>query len=825
MKFPDILKSYLPKKEEKTEYFFSLYLDRDAAAVAAWHLDSTGLPHVDSFAHAVLADDSWEAKIQVVDRLLSAAEDKVGVLKAITKTVFGIPGTYLTDDGNIADEIRPHLKKMSRLLELEPVGFVPLSQAIAFSLKKEEGIPPSVILLGCSGVSAHMSLFRVGQLTHQESFTVTEDPATDVEVIVKKHQDGEVLPSRILLYGGNATKVEDIRSKLLKHPWPTKANFLHFPKIEVISVEPLLTAVSLAGASELAHDLGESPDVAESEDAGEVSTVVAQPTLGKSSEASSLDADDDSEKTESIDDAHLETHGDEADEEVESIEGDSTLEAELVTPAPDQDAEGVTNDDDDSEDNEEDSEEDADDEEELEDGIIEQEPAHDDVANVQMVTPESLGFSDADVLEQPSRLPLNAAAHASTVTQNKARMNVPKFSLPTFSFSGLSTMHEFISKLPKLHGKMLSAIGAVLLLIIIGILMYRTIPRATVTVLVASQTIDESTTLSVDPGATSSDPEKKIVPGKTEEQSLSGEKTAAVSGKKNIGDQAKGSVTIYNKITSSKSLTKGTTLSGGGVAFTLDSDVSVASASESIGSITFGKTTANVTAKEIGTAGNVPSSTEFTFSGISSAQLSARNDAAFTGGTSKQVTVVSRADQDAIVKALTEDLVTKAKQQLQSQTGGAHLIDGTIKTEVTEKVFSAELDEEAKELNGKVTVKVSGISFEDGDIKAALLPRIEQKIPAGYTLAPEQTKIESSNVTVKKDKSISMTAKLQAVALPTIDAESLKKQLAGKDVKTATEILKGTRGVSGAEFRFVMSPTKNRLPYTSGNITISVMVQ
>ena len=136
-------------------------------------------------------------------------------------------------------------------------------------------------------------------------------------------------------------------------------------------------------------------------------------------------------------------------------------------------------------------------------------------------------------------------------------------------------------------------------------------------------------------------------------------------------------MTVYNKVTSGKTFPKGTQLTTNSIAFTLDSDVSIASASESIGSITFGKATANVTAKDIGPNGNVTGSSEFTFSGISGNQISARNEAAFTGGNSKQVTVVSRADQDALVKALTTDLVAQAKQQLLTVAGGERLIDAT----------------------------------------------------------------------------------------------------------------------------------------------------
>ena len=101
-----------------------------------------------------------------------------------------------------------------------------------------------------------------------------------------------------------------------------------------------------------------------------------------------------------------------------------------------------------------------------------------------------------------------------------------------------------------------------------------------------------------------------------------------------------------------------------GISFSLDEEVKIASASESIGSITFGKKDAAITAINIGTEGNIAASSEFSVKDISPTSVSGRNDAALTGGVSREVTVVSRADYDGAVKTLTDEIVSKAKAQL-----------------------------------------------------------------------------------------------------------------------------------------------------------------
>lgn len=780
MKLAQVFSGLLGTKEEAKDYYFSLYLDADAAAVAVWSLDA-GSPKVSSFAHALVSEDTWEARTHVIDRLLSAAEDKVGVSTAITKTVFGLPGGYLTAEGNIRNEVRPQLKKLSNMLELTPVGFVPLSSAIAFSLKKEEGVPPSVILIGCSSRRAQVTLYRVGQVAHEDVIDVA-DPAASLEAVLKAHQDGDVLPSRILLYGGNTSLLEEVRSTLLKHPWPTRTNFLHFPKIELVTLESLLVSVSLAGASELSQEFGEQ------EEAGATETVVAQPTRPTTPPSAELSGED------------LDY------EDVEEGEGDEVVGGE--------DAKGEEEEL--TKDTSEDDGERSEDLPEEPEGASAQQDA-DEIENIQMVTPESLGFTEVDVSRNAD------SPRGEDTSKPSASLAAKAFSLPKVSLS-FPSLSALAGRLPIRGIRLPFLLGGVALIGILAGLFYA-LPSVTVTVLVASQSLEEAEALVVDPDASVADAASKTIPGRRIEQSVSGEKTITVSGKKNVGDPAKGTVTIYNKVTAGRTLPKGTVLTAGGVSFTLDSDVPIASASESIGSITFGKATATVTARDIGPNGNLPAGSEFTFPTISSSIVSARNESAMTGGTSKQVTVVSRADQDALVKALTEELVAKAKEQLKSAAAGEILIDQTVKTEVVEKVFNAELGEEATSLNGKVTVKVTGVTVSDANVKAALMPLIERNVPAGYKLAPEQTSVSTGNVAVKKDGTITLRATLTAVALPMIDAAAIRGKLAGQSVEKASAMLKQIPGVAAAEYRFSFTPFQSHLPLNKRNITVTIAVQ
>lgn len=731
MKFPDALSSFLGKKEEQKNLFFSLFIDTDAVACAAWFVSAPGIPKIVSFAHGKVSQDSWEARTQVIDRLISACEEKAHVTADIQKTVFGMPGVYLTREGNIISTIRPHLKKLTTMLELSPVGFVPLAQALAYTYKKEEGIPASIILVGCSGTQGTLTVFRVGKLVGEEIIHIEDDPALAIENALKNYQDSDVLPSRILLYGGDEALLDIVKGKLLKHPWPTRANFLHFPKIESLSTEKLLEAVSLSGASELSADMGVFD---EGDISAEAVSAVAQPTRAPS--------------------------------EVK-VEDDGTLESEQVEP----EYEG-----------EEEEEE----------------------SNIHVVSPEALGFERQDIVESPKA--------------------PPPPSLPRFS---MDSIRAVISRVPKPKGIIVPIVAcSIIIALVVGLGIYF-IPHAVVTIIESPVSVSESSVVTVDPVATVADATTKTLPGHTQEKSITGEKTSTVTGKKKVGDPARGTVTIYNKVTQEKTFKKGSILQTKGLSFTLDDDVNIASASISISgdSLTFGKKIIAVTAVEIGADSNVPAQTEFTFKDVNSSIASARNDEVFSGGASRTVTVVTRADYDAMVQVLTDELVGKAKAELAGQIGAERLIEQTVKTTVSEKVFDQELDQEAKELHGKVTITVSGISISDEDVKALLTSLVSAKVPAGYVLSQSETEVTTSGIQVKKDGKLTLTATLKSVALPHIDTVGLLKQLAGQDVKSASVILKKTNGVAGAEFRFTLSLTQSRLPINANNITLMTSVQ
>ena len=716
MKLPAVFGDVFGKKEEKKEVFASLLLDMEYVAAALWEMGGNGVPHILSTATETCSADTWEDRLNAIDDALAAVEDKAGTTE-YAKTVLGLPSTYLTQSGEIAKEVRMEIKNITKELALKPIGFVSIHQALMYQLKKDEGVPPSVILLGLSHHSLSLSLYKVGELAAQKTVTITGDIAIQVEEVLKEFKDLEVLPARILLYGHDGKDLNETKSDLLKYPWTTRVNFLHFPKIEIVTPEEVVKAISLAGASELASEMNEEPIESE---------VIPKNIPEKNNEMLNVQSD---------------SEGDEIEE------GEEIVEEEKI-----------------------------------------EEP------NVVVVDPSRFGFKKSvDVLEE-----VDPRIKSGDV---KKRFVLPKITLPKINIGGLP-----------------SKIGIGVVVILLGLFLYWAIPHATVTVLESPKSISDSQAITINPTATVVDAATKIIPGKKQEQSVSEDKTIAVTGKKNVGDPAKGLVTLYNKTLNAQTLSKGAILSAGSLAFTLDVDVSIASASEDLGGRTYGKATVAVTASQIGANSNVASSTTFAVKGFSTDEMTGNNAIAFAGGSSKEISVVSRADEDALVAAAQKDLVDQAKQKLT-------VIEDTIQTTVTQKSFAQELDQQASQLSGKVTVTVSGISYSDDDIKTLLKAFIAKDIPQGFTLSESRTQVSLTKVVVKKDGTITATASIKTDAVPTLDLAAIRKNLAGKTIVNAEKYLHTLQGVAGMEVSFGMNFGKSRLPINAKNISIKFAIQ
>lgn len=370
--------------------------------------------------------------------------------------------------------------------------------------------------------------------------------------------------------------------------------------------------------------------------------------------------------------------------------------------------------------------------------------------------------------------------------------NLPKFSLPKIS-------------LPKFRFNLAIPVLALLLLIVGLTTAVYFVPKVKTIVHLSVKSFDKEMDITA--------------PGQGLEVSEIGTKKGVVTGKKLVGDKAKGTVTIYSA-SAAKTFPEGTLLtSPEGLKFTLDQDTPVASASDFL---TPSTAIAKVTAVEISDKYNLTANTKFTVG--SSASYLAKNESAFSGGNSHQATVVAKEDQTRLMATLSAELTTKAQNDLQTKlSSGQSLLPNAVTFQVAKKKFSKDVDQEADTVNLDLTLDFKGVVISKDEAVAKFKEKFSGEIPAGYDLLSDQANLEIKTTKQDKTGNLILTSRLTAKLLPQMDKEQIIKNISGKSIKEATKIIMSVTGVNTVDFevspKFFQPVINLFLPWRPGAIT------
>lgn len=338
-------------------------------------------------------------------------------------------------------------------------------------------------------------------------------------------------------------------------------------------------------------------------------------------------------------------------------------------------------------------------------------------------------------------------------------------------------------------------IGAFLLLASGLFALYWNVPKATVTLLLTPEPLERDMQVVIQEGA-QLDVGAKVIPGTLLSLTQKASKRRVASGQKTIGDPARGEVTIFNKSTVLRKLAKGTILTaqGGGPLFQLQSDIDVASQSATVNAdetvtLTPGKAKAEIVAQDIGDRGNVPTGTEFSVGSVPIEVLKAKNGANFSGGSSHQASVVTKADHDTLITDLSREMLEKDTSDLKGKLSeGNVLLPQAVRQAVVVKAFDQDVDKEASDVTLTLETKTEAIVFADRDLRELLRQSVANAVPQGFELlthevepTTEVAKIEGGRVTLR----VHFTANL----LPTIEDSQVRQAIAGKKPEAAREIL------------------------------------
>ncbi|HLB60298.1 MAG TPA: hypothetical protein VJL83_01695 [Patescibacteria group bacterium] len=702
-----------------------------------------------------------------------AIVDVVGGLP-VQNVILGVPDHYI-DNNELKESFQPSIQAILERTHLTPIGFVPIREAIMHALEAEYETPQTVLLLGLEGDKLSLSLYRVGILKRITSVPRTGNLIQDFEKALDSFAEEEIFPSKIILYN-EGKELDQIKEKLLSYPWQKNDKFLHVPKIIPLPWDYSIRAIVHAGLSVQA---GQS--------------IPADLTVA----ASSLPKDEQTEKTAD----HFPPSSDE-----QPIADQPPVQPPIASEQDEEDNLGFVTDVDIA-DEEKNTMKQEEPEEEAHPSSMHHAPAKDEP-----VPPTETAPIYADTPFAPE----TAAPDIKTRAPEKRRSLLPMISLP----------HSLTVPNPQ------QIIPLAAALFILGVSTAGAAywyPHTTVELIVQPESLEKEVTITVNTASSEPDIASEQIPGNVYSTTVSQTKTAPATGTKTTGEKAKGDVIVYNKSTSEKILKKGTVLAATSeVSFTLDGDVAVASASDTGESLEYGKEKVSVIASRIGPAGNVKGDTEFAVADFPKTTLLAKNDAAFSGGSEREITVVSAEDQKSLLAALIEELSNEAKDKLASQIPeDEEELDESLNENVVEKRFDSDVGDESEQLTLDLTLEFSQISVKKTHIDQFLSAYVAEGIPEGYELSPEKSSFAVSEPEKSDENTFTFTALYHGVLFPTIDTESLPgtftnltvDELDGK-VQNMTQ--NNIIGYALRETR-TLPFFSNRLPMNKNNITVTLV--
>ena len=437
--------------------------------------------------------------------------------------------------------------------------------------------------------------------------------------------------------------------------------------------------------------------------------------------------------------------------------------------------------------------------------------------------PDEFGFIEGDILEKESEEE-DEEPKQPTLLEEPKEIEIPKQQTtqisqedqvektPQSKRAGIFDQIFTLSWLEKITS-IFSAKGApkklaILLVVLLAIFLAAslilglTITKAQINLQVKSEPQEENFSATIIDGSQTNTDEKQIA-GTRVSASASGSQKGVPTGKKIVGNSAKGDVTVFNWTGTPKKFSEGTEIiSKDGFKFTFDDEIEATSASKpSASQLSPGKALAKVTAEDVGTDYNLGANKDFTFTQFDELFYSAQNDNAFTGGDEKEITVVSQSDTDKLAKSLTTELTDKAIQSLKSANPDKVINDSAISTEVTRKQFDKNVDDEATLFNLDMEVSASVITYEQSQLNDFLANIASQDAPPNLVAKPENIQILSQNSKTSKG-TLYLTGRFRANLIPKFDEGDLKSKLAQKTEKQARQILTQIPQVTDISVKF-----------------------
>jgi hypothetical protein len=733
----------------------------------------------------VLVYEDLQQCLAKTDEALQALGDES---ETVNQVVFALDPDWV-EDGELVASKQQIIERLTKDLSLEPIGFIVTAEALAHSLVGSKTHFSGFACIFSSEMITMVGLVQ-GKIVGVEQVGRSLEPLADfVEGLARfqsKSKDHPLPASIILttleLSGG---EVKELQQDLLGASWPTEVSFYQTPTVEVMAATEYLKVIAQAvGKAAAAHEGWLSGE----------NSVVQRPAR-----QSDLESD--------------------MGEAVSEI-GESELElvddgGGYVAPASLNSTLGVK----------------IEEEKAIFDEVDAEEKFSD--KSDSLWGRESGDIEDVDEIEDTATSFGIPISPSSLVGAPKLEVATAKAKPTEADLEDEALEAQQMKKKKMYKVVFLSFLSGLFTLFLLAFVWVSVATEVEVRVVLSTKSLSQDIDITLDEKLKESDVEKLIIAAQTVTTTVSDEIKVPTTGVKIVGEKAEGTVTIFNKTEADKTFGEGTAFKAGDFEFTLNSEVTVASASVKPKpggeEKEFGKKDAAVTAKAIGAESNLAKETKLVVATFATSTYEAQAVSAFTGGSSREVRVVAEKDRTEAVLALEEELVEKANQQLVEETSEDLYLAPTNTVVSREPQFSAETGTEADELKIKLTLKVSALAYHADDLIPIAYKVLSERVPDGYELLktpPQIISAASATQSANTTQSVVLSANLTSQSRRVLDEELVRQLVVGKKSAEAVALLEREEGVKAVEL--VFSPRlatwlRNRLPTKSEKILLRIV--
>jgi hypothetical protein len=352
--------------------------------------------------------------------------------------------------------------------------------------------------------------------------------------------------------------------------------------------------------------------------------------------------------------------------------------------------------------------------------------------------------------------------------------------------------------------------SGVLITLILG---YLILPQAKVEIVFQAENYQNTAELTIDRNISEIDNQNLKLPAHENFVEKEANDKYPATGKKNIGNKATGSVTLYNSWSDeAQPLAAGSTLTTGDKKFLTKSAVTIPGASIALknGQVvtTPGTATVEVEATESGESYNIAPAT-FVIVGLSAAKqekIYAKNTTAFSGGDTKEVAIVLEDDILKAKETTGKKLSESAKEEVLKKLPEADLyVEGSLSENLIQLDSSQNVGSQVVEFTISGKIKTTILSTDKNDFYNLVIEKFESGLKEDRVLV-QRDKIEyhyqilnSDFVNGKIEYQVEASGKISSQ----VDAEGLKEELRGKSFEQAKSIIEKLDLVLEANIKMV----------------------